>query len=223
MDEITHIGANGMPIPIDPPMPEEVLSEDFDYSKYIEKEIQPLSDEEIDELLYSKNEPLEPPKYEKSTIFNNYINKIKTIQMIYEDDLKTGLVSIDYNKAMKEIAQNYFNFLQRQIKYRLKHKKNIKRLSIKRKNKFFPSRTITRRKSPIEADSDKRIQAFLNKEIPLGKLYYYDLKRTLKSEIYIRHRRNLENYRRHFLANLITTDGIYSKPIEELNFRRKHK
>lgn len=223
MDEITHIGANGIPIPIDPPIPEEVLSEDFDYSKYIEKEIQPLSDEEIDELLYSKNEPLEPPKYEESQIFNNYINKIKTIQMIYEDDLKTGLVSIDYNKAMKEIAQNYFNFLQRQIKYRLKHKKNIKRLSIKRKNKFFSSRTITRRKSPIEADSDKRIQAFLNKEIPLGKLYYYDLKRALKSEIYIRHRRNLENYRRFFLANLITTDGIYSKPIEELNFRRKHK
>ena len=143
--------------------------------------------------------------------------------MIYEDDLKTGLVSIDYNKAMKEIAQNYFNFLQRQIKYRLKPKKNIKRLYIKRKNKFFSSRTITRRKSPIEADSDKRIQAFLNKEIPLGKLYYYDLKRALKSEIYIRHRRNLENYRRFFLANLITTDGIYSKPIEELNFRRKHK
>lgn len=223
MDEITHIGANGIPIPIDPPMPEEVLSEDFDYSKYIEKETQPLSDEEIDELLYSKNEPLEPPKYEESTIFNNYINKIKTIQMIYEDDLKTGLVSIDYNKAMKEIAQNYFNFLQRQIKYRLKPKKNIKRLYIKRKNKFFSSRTITRRKSPIEADSDKRIQAFLNKEIPLGKLYYYDLKRALKSEIYIRHRRNLENYRRFFLANLITTVGIYSKPIEELNFRRKHK
>ena len=35
MDEITHIGANGIPIPIDPPMPEEVLSEDFDYSKLI--------------------------------------------------------------------------------------------------------------------------------------------------------------------------------------------
>lgn len=223
MDKVTHVGRNGLPIPIGQPMPEEVLSEDFDYSKYVEDQLSDLSDEELDDLLYSKREHLEPLKGDELTFFNNYLEAIAAIQTIYEKDLKNGSVSIDYNKAMKEIAQKYFNALQNQIKYRLKRQNTIKRLTFKRKKHTSALKKINRQKPSFQANSDERIQAFLNGKIPLGKLYYYDLNRALQNEVYSRHKRNLERYRKHLLSKLINYEGIYDKPIEELNFQGKSK
>lgn len=223
MDKVTHVGRNSLPIPIGQPMPEEVLSEDFDYSKYVEDQLSDLSDEELDDLLYSKREHLEPLKGDELTLFNNYLEAIAAIQTIYEKDLKNGSVSIDYNKAMKEIAQKYFNALQNQIKYRLKRQNTIKRLNFKRKKHTSALKKINRQKPSFQANSDERIQAFLNGKIPLGKLYYYDLNRALQNEVYSRHKRNLEKYRKHLLSKLINYEGIYDKPIEELNFQGKSK
>ena len=165
MKEITHIGKNGFPIPITPPMPEAVLAEDFDYSMYIQNLIDTAPYIDIEKLLYSKEETSTLPfEY----LFDKYLNDIITIQTIYEDDLKENVTSIDYNKAMKDIARNYLDSLKKQINYKIDRKKKIKSLMTKRKY------LISKLKLPLRKDnktaSFNRIDAFINREIPLGKL-----------------------------------------------------
>lgn len=218
MKEITRIGKNGFPISVTPPMPEVVLAEDFDYSMYIQNLIDTAPYIDIEKLLYSKEETSTLPfEY----LLDKYLKDIITIQAIYEDDLKENIISIDYNKAMKDIARNYLDNLKKQINYKIDRKKKIKSLITKRKYLVSKLKLPLRKNNKI--DSFKRIDAFINGEIPLGKLYYRDLNRALQSEVYKRHKKNLENYKRYILANLKDDEGIYTEPIENLHFKGKNK
>lgn len=218
MNEITHLGKNNIPIPITPPMPKTVLKEDFDYSKYIERELETAYNLDIDKLLYSKEEKLPPLKYKN--LFNKYLINIMSIQAIYEADLKENIKSIDYNQSMKEIAQTYLNSIQKLIKYKIDRQKKVKAIIAKPKHFRFKKTTF---KNTNKKNSDARINAFLNREIPLGKLYYGDIKKVLQNDVYAHHHKNFENYKRHLLANLIDSEGIYTEPIENLHLKGKSK
>lgn len=78
-------------------------------------------------------------------------------------------------------------------------------------------------KRTIEEGSEQRLEDFVDRKIPLGKLYIYDLTKMTKSEIFYQHRRNLIKFRRHVLGSLKSEDGVYSKPIGQLDFKGKQK
>ena len=208
-----------------PPTPEEILDDNFNYPDYIEHILNLECDYDLLEEFFDRDEtkftPVDPRVTEA---FKEFENSIIVLQRQYEDEIKTGTLSLDYNQVMKKIAQVYFNKLKTITTLKLQEEKKFQALTAKRSELLNTLNKVVDIKSNIEADSDKRIQAFINGEILLRKLYCYDLERAIKkSEAFSRRRIILERYHTFIFANLIKEDGVSSKPIEELNFRRKRK
>ena len=192
---------NGQNKVIIPPSPDEILEENFDYPKYIERIVNIQMDQKELENLY-------------------YNLKVK-IQTIYENDLKAGTITMDYNEEMQTIAKKFFQKLNNHPNAKLEKDANIKALTAKREELLNALNQVLKQKANVEENSLDRLKAFTSRKIPLGKLYIYDLINFRKTAIDRKYFKGLEKYRLHVLANLISEEGIYTKPIENLHFQGK--
>ncbi len=96
-------------------------------------------------------------------------------------------------------------------------------LIAKRKELISVLKQVLNIKYNIESQAENHLNAFVNKQIPLGKLYIYDLTKLKKTKAYRQNNQKLEEYRRLVCANLQNDQNVYCKPIEQLNFKEKHK
>lgn len=117
-----HQITKGARIVILPPTIEEVLQDGFNYPDYIQKYIKKRNeedDEELEKLLYNEpldheihmNSPLEDALVHEG-LLETYSAEMSIIQKQYEEDLISKKVTMNYNDAMKKVAQKYYNILQ---------------------------------------------------------------------------------------------------------------
>ena len=96
-----------------PPTPEEILDDNFNYPDYIERVFNLKVDRHLLEKFFDRDEadftPVDPRITEA---FEKFENSIIVLQKQYEEEIKTGNLTIDYNQAMKNIAQAYFDQLK---------------------------------------------------------------------------------------------------------------
>ena len=211
---------NGQNKVIIPPSPDEILEENFDYPKYIERIVNIQMDQkELENLYYNlKVEPVDP---KITKLFKDFEQQIIKIQTIYENDLKAGTIPMDYNEEMQTIAKKFFQKLNNHPNAKLEKDANIKALTAKREELLNALNQVLKQKANVEENSLDRLKAFTSRKIPLGKLYIYDLINFRKTAIDRKYFKGLEKYRLHVLANLISEEGIYTKPIENLHFQGK--
>lgn len=91
-----------------PPTPERILDDNFNYPDYIKYILNLKVDHHFLEEFFDRNEtdvPVVDPRITKA--FEEFENSIIVLQRQYEDEIKTGTLSLDYNQAMKKIAQAY--------------------------------------------------------------------------------------------------------------------
>ena len=219
MQYVKHKTKKGINKAIIPPTPEEILKEDFDYSKYIQEILnQKIDFETLEELYYSISETNEPADPNIQKLYEEFENDIISIQLEYEKDPVNKDI---YNKKMKAIAQKYFENLQSLINFNLQKEREFKELIIKRKELVSVLKQMLEVKKNIELNAQNRLNDFINRKIPLGKLYIYDLTKLQTTELYRKHYKALSNYRLHVFANLLDAEGVYYKPIEQLNIKGK--
>ena len=137
------------------------------------------------------------------------------------DEIKTGTLSLDYNKAMKKIARTYFDKLKAITSFQLQKEAEFKAITAKRNELVTALNKVVEIKRNIEDGAESRLTAFVNREIPLGKLYIYDLIHLQNNEIYLKNKKKLDEYRRIIVGRLLNDDGVQYKPIKDLNFARK--
>lgn len=219
MKYVTRKLKNGDKKVIIPPSLEDILKENFDYSRYIENYLSSEIDyEKLEELYYSitENRKLVDPNIQK--LYEDFENDIVSVQWEYEKD---QLNKNKYNKKMKNIAQKYYENLQKLTKFNLQKENEFKALTVKRQELVNALKQMLEVKEMIETNALDRLNAFINREIPLGKLYAYDLTKLQTSELYRKHYKTLSRYRRQVFSSLLDTEGIYYKPIENLNIKGK--
>lgn len=222
MKYIMRKNNNSQNIIIFPPTPEEILNPSFDYPNYIENILNTKIDfDDLENLYYSIPKQSIPVDPKTQNLFNNFENKIIKIQSIYENDLHAGTQTMDYNEEMKKIAKEYFQKLESLITYKLQKQKNLRDLTAKRAELLCDLKQVIEIKANIENNSSARLHSFINKKMPLGKLYLYDLIHIKDADINKRQCQALEHYRRQIFANLINEEGIYTKPIENLHIKGK--
>ena len=117
---VFHTTKQNGTIAILPPTIEEVLSDNFNYSDYIEKYAKQNSETDdidyIDKLLYREltdqevhtRSSLEDTLVEEG-LYDGYENEMCELQRKYEEDLSSKSQTMDYNEEMKKVAQNYYN------------------------------------------------------------------------------------------------------------------
>lgn len=208
-----------------PPYIEEVLDKDFDYPAYIQKEINQIYDKEFleDWFDFTPEKPIKQVDHELAKLWDDYENAIIALQKAYEDDLENGSFSMDYNAEMKKVAQEYQEKLENMQKLKLQKENEFKALTAKRTELVSALSQMLEVKRNIEENSDKRLNDFVQRKIPLGKLYIYDLTHLKKGKPYSEHLKRLYYYRRHVLASMLNDEGAYYKQIKDLNFQRKQK
>lgn len=208
-----------------PPYIEEVLDEDFDYPAYIQKEINQTYDKEFleDWFDFAPEKPIRQVDSELTELLDDYENAIIPLQKAYEADLETGTFSMDYNAEMKKVAQEYQEKLENMQKLRLQKENEFKALTAKRTELVSALNQMLEVKRNIEQNSDKRLNDFVQRKIPLGNLYIYDLTHMQRGKSYSKHLRKLYEYKRHVFASMLNDEGAYYKPIKDLNFQRKQK
>lgn len=130
---IFHTTKKNGRIAIFPPTIEEVLNENFNYPDYIEKYAKQNSELDDFLLLYQlrykipvnqevhMRSPLEDSLVQNG-LYDNYKEDMRNIQKQYEIDLSSKLQTMDYNKEMKKIAQNYYNQIVNKINHQGKQK-----------------------------------------------------------------------------------------------------
>lgn len=207
-----------------PPTPEEILEDNFNYPDYIEKCLNLKIDYDLFEKFFdSSNDNYSPVDPQISEAFDDFEKSIIEIQKQYEEDLKTKNQSQDYNQAMKKVAKAYFDKLKKINELKLQKEQEFKALTAKREELVNVLNKVVGIKRKIETGSESRLTAFVNRQIPLGELYVYDLTGNTKSSIYSSHRKALERYKRHVFGTLLNTEGIEYKPISKLNFQRSKR
>lgn len=208
-----------------PPTPEEILADNFNYPDYVQNILEYQIDEEmgqlIDQFLKYKPEDYQKVDPDIEILFDNFEKAIIEIQRQYEIDRQNGNITIDYNKEMKKIAQTYFNHLMALNKFKLDQEREFQALTAKRNELLNALNQVLEIKEKIETQAETRLNAFVNREIPITKLYIYDLIKPTNSEVYKKHRKALEKYKRQIFSRLLNDEGIEYKPIGELNFRKK--
>ena len=205
-----------------PPTPEEILDDNFNYPDYIEHILNLEVDYDLLEEFFDRDKteftPVDPRVTEA---FEEFENSIIVLQRQYEDEIKTGTLSLDYNQAMKKIAQVYFHKLKVITTFKLQEEKKIQALTTKRSELVTALNRVVDIKRNIENGAESRLTAFVNREIPLGKLYIYDLTELRNREVYLKHKKALDRYRRNVFSKLLDDEGVQYKPIEQLHFQGK--
>lgn len=205
-----------------PPAPEEILDSNFDYSNYVEKVLNTKVDSSaLEDIYHNTPENITPDITKIERLFNNFENKIIKIQSTYENDLNAGTITMDYNEEMKKIAEEYFQKLEALVTYKLQKEKNFQALTAKRAELVSVLKQVLAIKANIENNSNARLHSFINREMPLGQLYLYDLTHIKNTDISKRERQILNKYRRQVFANLISEEGAYTKPIDQLHIKGK--
>ncbi len=204
-----------------PPTPEEILDDNFNYPDYIKHILNLEVDNNLLEEFFDKDEteftPVDPRITEA---FEEFENSIIILQRQYENEIKAGTLSLDYNQSMKKIAQVYFNKLKAITTLKLQKEKEFQALTAKRSELVIALNKVVDVKRNLENGAN-RLTAFVNREIPLGKLYIYDLTELQNSEVYLKHKKVLDRYKRNIFSKLLDTEGVQYKPIEQLHFQRK--
>lgn len=204
-----------------PPTPEEILDDQFNYPNYIERILNLKIDYDLLEKFFDSNEDITPVDPQITKAFEEFENDIIKLQRQYEEEIKKGNLSLDYNQAMKKIAQNYFDKLKAITTFKLQKEKEFQALTVKRSELVTVLNKVIDIKRNIENNAESRLTSFVNRKIPLGKLYIYDLTQLQKSEVYLKHKKMLDRYRRIVLSRLLNNEGVQYKPIQQLNFQRK--
>ena len=205
-----------------PPTPEEILDDQFNYPNYIERILNLKIDYDSLEKFFDSNEKdITPVDPQITKAFEEFENDIIKLQRQYEAEIKRGNLSLDYNQAMKKIAQNYFDKLKAITTFKLQKEKEFQALTAKRSELVTVLNKVIDIKRNIENNAESRLTSFVNREIPLGKLYIYDLTQLQKSEVYLKHKKMLDRYRRIVFSILLNNEGVQYKPIQQLNFQRK--
>ena len=106
-------------------------------------------------------------------------------------------------------------------KFKLDQEREFQALTVKRNELLNALNKVLEIKEKIETQAETRLNAFVKREIPVTKLYIYDLIKPTNSEVYKKHRKALEKYKRQIFSRLLNDEGIEYKPIGELNFRKK--
>ena len=208
------------------PSLEEILQDDFDYEKFVEEFFKrDYSDDSYSELLEAQEQkqPLKPEELPVIEILNQFEDEISDLQEQYENDLVNGTITKDYNVAMKQVAEKYNILLLEQIHFKLQKEKKQKTLIAKQTELISALKQVAEVKKNIEEGSNDRLESLVNHEIPLGKLYAYDLTKLYNRDVYHRHRQLIDKYQRLVFGNLADQEGIYYKPIEELHFKGNKK
>ena len=215
-----------------PPTIEEILDDNFNYSDYIEQNLikqvnsndytkKQFYQEFLDEEIPSRS-PLDDALI-KNGLLQSYENEIITIQKQYEESPKGKSQSLNYNEAMKQIAQKYYEQLKPLIKFKLQKENEHKALIIKHMELLSVIKQVVEVKSSIESTSENRLNDFINKKIPLGKIYIYDLIHIPHGKLSSHQKKFLNKVKRQVFSNLQDQEGIYYKPISELHFKRNTK
>ncbi len=205
-----------------PPTPEEILDDHFNYPDYIEHILNLKVDRDLLEEFFDSNEadftPIDP---RVTGAFEEFENAIIVLQKQYEEEIKDRRLSQDYNQAMKKIAQAYFDKLQSITIFKLQKEQKSDAFFIKMSELASILNQVVDIKRNIENGAENRLTAFVNREIPLGKLYIYDLTKIQNNEVYLKHKKALDRYRRNVFSKLLDDEGVQYKPIEQLHFQRK--
>lgn len=205
-----------------PPTPEEILDDNFNYPDYIKHILNLEADYDLLEEFFDRDEEdVTPVNPHITEAYEEFENAIVILQKQYEDEIKTGTLSLDYNKAMKKIARAYFDKLKAITSFQLQKEAEFKAITAKRNELVTALNKVVEIKRNIEDGAESRLTAFVNREIPLGKLYIYDLIHLQNNEIYLKNKKKLDEYRRIIVGRLLNDDGVQYKPIKDLNFARK--
>lgn len=205
-----------------PPTPEEILDDNFNYPDYIKHILNLEADYDLLEEFFDRDEEdVTPVNPHITEAYEEFENAIVILQKQYEDEIKTGALSLDYNKAMKKIARTYFDKLKAITSFQLQKEAEFKAITAKRNELVTALNKVVEIKRNIEDGAESRLTAFVNREIPLGKLYIYDLIHLQNNEIYLKNKKKLDEYRRIIVGRLLNDDGVQYKPIKDLNFARK--
>ena len=205
-----------------PPTPEEILDDNFNYPDYIKHILNLEADYDLLEEFFDRDEEdVTPVNPHITEAYEEFENAIVILQKQYEDEIKTGTLSLDYNKAMKKIARTYFDKLKAITSFQLQKEAEFKAITAKRNELVTALNKVVEIKRNIEDGAESRLTAFVNREIPLGKLYIYDLIHLQNNEIYLKNKKKLDEYRRIIVGRLLNDDGVQYKPIKDLNFARK--
>lgn len=105
--------------------------------------------------------------------------------------------------------------------FKLQKDNKFDALTAKRQELISVLKKLVDVKRNIENGAEDRLTDFVNRKIPLEKLYIYDLTQMQNSDIYLKHRKALEKYRRKVFSRLLDDEGTQYKPIEELHLKRK--
>ncbi len=208
-----------------PPSIEEILKDDFDYAKYVKGSecfgTNTPSDIEIEFPIDFEEKPSDNPSVEEAEnhIFEDFESQIIALQRQYEEERKNQNFTIDYNQAMKEAVQQYFDKLNSLTTFKLEKEKQVQQIQ----GPVSDLNQIAQIEREIEMTAEARLQAFINGEISLRKLYIYDLTRLQGTKVYHNHKRIIEDRRRKIISKLLNGEGASYRPIEELNFRKKSK
>ena len=201
-----------------PPTPEEILDDNFNYHDYVKRILNIKIDNHLlEEFFESSNEDFTPADPEINKAFEDYENAIIEVQKQYE----LCHTLLDYNQAMKNIAQSYFDRLKKLTTFKLQKEQEFQALTAKRSELVTILNRVVNIKKNIEDGAESRLLAFVNREIPLGKLYLYDLTQIQNSEVYLKHKKALDTYRRKVFSRLLDQEGAEYKPIEQLHLQRK--
>lgn len=202
------------------PTLEEILSDNFDYETYLKNYLDKPSDTTSEHSNNISKPNQTDPRIQK--LLDEFKRHITHIQCQYEADLKTGQTH-NYTQKMKQIAQKYYKQIQSIIKLKLQKENEFKALTAKRQELISVLKQVANIKAQIESQAESRLNAFVDKQIPIGKLYIYDLTHMRSTEVYRQNQTKLENYRRLVFANLQNAENAYCKPIEQLNIKGKQK
>ena len=87
MQYVKHKTKKGINKAIIPPTPEEILKDDFDYSKYIDEYLNMEIDyEKLEEMYYSISENKDPVDPNIQKIYDYYENEIISVKLEYEQN-----------------------------------------------------------------------------------------------------------------------------------------
>lgn len=177
-----------------PPIPEEILEDDFNYPDYVQKALNFEIDFDEVKKLYNNLAPSTHPNQNIQKLYQEFEKQIIEIQKKYEKDLKNNQITINYNQEMKKIAKAY----------------------IKASKSFTHQKLLTDKskedKEKIENTSLSRIKDFNQDKLPIGKLYIYDLSHVPPIGIKIDKRMILLA-----LREKITSEFNFHSPYETLN------
>lgn len=170
---------------VDPPLIEEIMDDDFDYSTYVQNFMNyDFDDDEIfkeffsDKVVEEVDEKV-PLKIQK--LYDEYHNNLLNLMWQYEK----GIKSIDYNQAMKDLTIKYLNDVDDYYK-----KQDIietlvtdlKGVCEKKTKEEVLKKSLAEERKKQELASKQRFQSFIDGELSPVKLTPNDLRYLVGSE-----------------------------------------